>query len=137
MATNTKNGVSKHEDMAEAPGNLRSLLGGKDGGVRSSRKLVEPLRDEYPLVAEILGGLEASGKEPEVPGGTITFSIREGKIRFTANVKSAKKTFYGDVADIANPWGSVNSAFLTNQVAEREYTERTASLTEEQKSLLL
>jgi len=113
------------------------MLGGSSDSVGSARKLVAELSNNCPLVADLLSGLPASNSGPEVPGGTITFSIREGKIRFSANVKGAEKTFFGDIEDILKPWESIESAFMVGAVSSKRYTERTDRLTEEQKAALL
>lgn len=114
------------DDEGTPTESLWSLLNkGKDNG-KNSRQLARPLIKDFPIVAEILGGLAAKGDQPEVAGGTITFFIHEGKIRFSANVKSAEQTLIGEVADILNPWGSINSACLVGDVSSKRYTERNA-----------
>lgn len=116
---------------------LRDLLTKEKPNGEAARKLCKPLSKEFPFVAEILGGIEAKGDQIEVSNGTITFYVHDGKIRFSANVKSAEKTFIGDVADILNPWGSINTALQMGDVSSKRYTDPKASLSDEQKSLLL
>lgn len=116
---------------------LRDLLNGGKDHAGEALKIAKPLSKDYPIVAEILGGIPEKGDQRAVSGGTITFFIHEGKARFSVNVKGEEKTFLGEVADILNPWGSINSAMLVGDVSSKRYTERKASVTEEQKSLLL
>jgi len=116
---------------------LRDLLQKENRNGSHARKAVEALQKEYPLVAELLGGLEAKDGQPEVSPGTITIFVHEGKARFSINVKSAEKTFIGDLADVVNPWGSINSALMMGDVSSKRYTDRTPSYTDEQKSRIL
>lgn len=116
---------------------LRDLLnGGKDHG-EANRKIAAALKKEFPLVAEILGGLPENGKSPAIPGSAITIYIREGKACFSTNVKAASVTLYGGIADILNPWGCINSVILLGEVSSKGYTEPVSKLTKEQESLLL
>lgn len=108
---------------------LRDLLNkGKDHDAEAY-KICEVLRQEFPLVAEILGGMPAEGTQPAVSPGTITFFVREGRVRFSANVKSQEKTFIGEIADALNPWGCVNTALLTGDVSSKRYTDRMSGQT--------
>lgn len=116
---------------------LRDLLNGGKDHEAEAQKIAKPLAKEYPFVAEILGGIPEKGDQKAVSGGTITFFIHEGKARFSANVKGAEKTFLGEIADILNPWGSINSAMLVGDVSSKRYTDRKATLAGEDKSLLL
>lgn len=116
---------------------LRDLInGGKDHEAEAA-KIAKPLAKEFPLVAEILGGLPEKGDQKAVSPGTITIFIHEGKARFSCNVKSAEKTFLGDLPDLLNPWGCINSALLLGDVSSKRYTDRKASLNKEQESLIL
>lgn len=116
---------------------LRDLLNkGRDNDAEA-QKIVKPLAKEFPLVAELLGGMPEKGDQAAISPGTVTFFVHDGKMRFSANVKSAEKTFIGDVADILNPWGSINTALLTGDVSSKRYTERpNSSLTKEKEGLL-
>lgn len=116
---------------------LRNLLNGAKDDEKSAKKVVKPLEKEFPLVAEILGGSPATEKEAAISPGTITIFIHGGKARFSANVKSAEITLIGDVADIVNLWGSINSAILVGDVSSKRYTERNAILTAEQNGVKL
>lgn len=137
MAANTKNGVHKDADQQTGGGGLRALLAGGSDDNSKNRGAVESLRSEAPTVADILGGIPADAKNEEVLGGTITFFVRDGVMRFTCNVKAAGKTFIGDVAAPLSPWESIESAFVTGKVSSKGYTERRDSyLTDEQKALL-
>lgn len=116
---------------------LRDLLNGGKDYASEALRIAKPLAKDYPIVAEILGGLPEKGDQASVSAGTITFFIHEGKMRFSANVKGAEKTFIGEVGDPLNPWGCVNSAMLVGDVSSKRYTDRKASMTDEQKTLLL
>lgn len=116
---------------------LRDLLNGGKDYEAEAQKIAKPLAKEYPLVAEILGGLPEKDGKPAVSAGTVTIFIHEGKARFSVNVKSAERTFIGDLPDLLNPWGCINSALLTGGVSSKRYTGRQTSLSEEQKTLLL
>jgi hypothetical protein len=110
---------------------MRSLLkNGKDYD-EEARKIVKPLEKEFPLVAELLGGLPETKTDPAVSPGTVTIFIHEGKARFSINVKSASRTFIGDLADILNPWGAINTALLMGDVSSKRYTGQPASLAKE------
>jgi len=104
-------------------GGLRGLVtGGKDHG-KINQKAVEALREECPLVAEILGGIPASGEQEAFEASPITFFVNDGRLRFSANVKSSLIRFVGDVADPNLPWHSINTALLTGEVSSKRYTE--------------
>jgi len=103
---------------------LKDLLQKEKDDGKIARKAVEKLKKDFPWVAEILGGSPANGDDVEVSPGTITIFFHDGKIRFSANVKSAQKTFIGDIGDVLNPWGSINSAFGVGDVSSKRYTER-------------
>lgn len=116
---------------------LRDLInGGKDHDAES-QKIVKCIAKEYPLVAEILGGLPEKGDEKKVSPSAITIFIHEGKARFSTNVKSAEQTFIGDLVDLENPWGSINTALLTGGVSSKRYTARTNGMTPEQEKSIL
>lgn len=116
---------------------LRDFLNGEKDNGEEARKLVKGLVKEFPLVAEVLGGLPEKGGQAEVSPSAITIFIHGGRIRFSTNVKSAGKTILGEVNDVLNPWGSINSALLTGEVSSKRYTERESRLSDDQKSLLL
>lgn len=104
---------------------LRSVLKKENDHDAEAFKEAKVLAAKTPIVAEILGGSPAAkGEEPIAPG-TITFFFREGKWRFSANVKSASKTFIGDVGDILKPWESIEFAMSEGECRQRDYTERT------------
>jgi len=88
-------------------------------------KQAKVLVPKTPIVAEILGGAEGTKTEEPIAPGTITFFFRDGKWRFSANVKSASKTFIGDVGDILKPWESIELAMSEGECRQRDYTERT------------
>jgi len=108
-------------------GGLRGLLNGGVDYAKEAQKIVEALKKEYPLVAEILGGLPATADYEAVAPGTITIYIHEGRVRFTANVKSNSQTLFGEVGDVVNIWASINLALLTGQVSSKRFTERTST----------
>jgi len=116
---------------------LRDLLkGGKDHDAEAI-EITKSLKKDFPFVAEVLGGCPATKTEEAVLSGTITIFIHEGKARFSVNVKSQGKTFIGDLADIANPWGSINSALAMGDVSSKRYSERTAVSTAEENGVKL
>jgi len=117
-------GVHKDADSPVVFSGLRELGGPSDGGVDATRRVVSSLDDEFPVVAQLLGGVPKEGKMPELAGGSISFYVRDGKLKFTASVKSMGKVFYGEVADPLKPWEGVNWAMMTNQVSSKGYTER-------------
>jgi len=116
---------------------LRDLINGGKDHAAEALKAAKPLQKEYPIVAEILGGMPEKGDQPAVSSGTITFFVSDGRIRFSANVKSAEKTFIGDISDILNPWGSINSVMLVGDVSSKRYTDQKASKTDPEKQALL
>lgn len=114
-------------------GGLRGLVTGGKDVIQINQKAVEVLRETCPLVAEILAGVPASGDQPAFEGSTITFFVNDGRLRFSANVKSSLIKFVGDVADPSLPWESINTALLTGEVSSKRYTEQeTTSKTKEE-----
>ena len=116
---------------------LRDLIKKETNRNAEARELAKPLEKDFPFVAELLGGIAAKGQSPEVPPSTITFFFHEGKIRFSTNVKGLGKTLIGDVADVTNPWGSINTALAMGECSQKDYTERNGKMTAEQEKLLL
>jgi len=116
---------------------LRDLLNGEKDHGEEARKAVKAISKDFPHVAEILGGLPEKDGKAAVSPSAITIWIQDGKARFSSNVKSASRTILGDIADLANPWGSINCILGTGEVSSKRYTEQKASMTEEQKQLLL
>lgn len=130
MSNAKGNGHARTEQ--DAPGRssgIRSLFVGSRKTFELERRAVAALNEQYPAVAAILGGLEAEGPNPETEPGSITFFVREGKIRWSANVKSADTTLIGEVGDVLNPWGSINTALELGEVSSKRYTERKTSST--------
>jgi len=111
-------------------GGLRGLVTGGKDVCKQNQKAVEVLREECPLVAEILAGIPADGEQPAFEGSPITFFINDGRLRFSANVKSSLIKFVGDVADPLLPWHSINTALLTGDVSSKRYTEQPYTRTE-------
>lgn len=111
---------------------LRSLFVGAKSAHGIDRRAVAKLGVEHPVIASILGGSEATGETPEVAPGSITFFVREGKIRFSANVKSADTTIIGEVADALTPWESIEYALMAGEVSSKRYSARTPSLGKEE-----
>jgi len=108
-------------------GGLRGLLKGGKNYEQEAQKIVEKLKEDYPFVAEILGGLPATQTDEAVAPGTITIYIHEGRARFTCNVKSSSQTIFGEVGDIVNIWASIDLALLTGQVSSKRFTERVSA----------
>jgi len=108
-------------------GGLRSLLNGGKDYEKAAQQAVEALKEEFPIVAEILGGIPKSADAEAVAPGTITIYVHEGRARFTINVKSYSQTLFGEVEDVVNIWGSINCALLTGAVSSKRYTERPAT----------
>lgn len=132
-------GKSNGESNGKGSGgafDLRSLFVGAKSTHTNDRKAVARLGGDYPLIAAILGGSEAQGDTPEVEPASITFFVREGKIRFSANVKSADTTIIGEVGDALNPWQSIESALMAGQVSSKRYSDR-KSISAEQEKLLM
>lgn len=101
---------------------LRSVLKKEVDYDAEAFKEAKVLATKTPIVAEILGGCPASRDGDAIAPGTVTFFFREGKWRFSANVKSASKTFMGDVGDILNPWESIEFAMSEGECRQRDYT---------------
>lgn len=117
-------------------GSMRDLLTRKKDPSIEAQKIVACLREDYPYVADLLGGMPEKGDQKAVSPGTITLFVHEGKARFSANVKSEELTFIGDVADIANPLGSINTALAMGDVSSKRYTDRSSTSTDNEKYLL-
>lgn len=108
-------------------GGLRALLNGGRDYEKAAQEAVAAIKEEFPIVAEILGGLPKTADAEAVAPGTITIYIHEGRARFTINVKSSSQTIFGELEDIVNVWGSINCALLTGSVSSKRYTERTTT----------
>lgn len=125
MATNNvRNGESKHENSRGPTPSISALFYGAKDQVALARDLVEPIRDQWPLIADILGGLPATKEREAILGGTITIYIRDGQVKWSANVKGAETTFNGEIKDLKQPFDSIECALLTGQVSSKRYTER-------------
>ncbi|AXH79187.1 MAG: hypothetical protein [Circular genetic element sp.] len=120
--------MSRRNGHTESVGGLRSLFNGKGDEHGTRQKAVEALEAEYPLVAEALAGIEKSGDQAELPPGTITFWLDGPIMKFTYSVKALFVTHYGTVADVTNPWGSVNSALLTGEVSRKRHSEHQTTI---------
>lgn len=118
-------------------GSLRYLCTGGQDEAEKAFKAADCFREEFPIVAELLGGIPATATEPAISAGAITFYIRGGRLQWSANCKSQEKTFYGEVADSLNPWASINTGVLLGEVSTKTYTPQKTGLTEEQKALIL
>jgi len=137
MATPKKNGVHHLEGQTELFGGLRSILQGKTSSDDANRKAVDSIRESYPLIAEILGGMKAEKGQPEVLPGTLNFYVRDGVVKFSINVKSEKTTLFGDLADIAKPFDSIECALAAGKFASKPYSEQKGSYTPEQEAALI
>jgi len=118
----------KDEGDGTTTASVTSLFYGAKDQVTLARDLVSPIRDQWPLIAQLLGGLPATNEREEVLGGTITIYIRDGQVKFVANVKSAFTTINGSVKDLKQPFDSIECALLTGEVSSKRYTERESSL---------
>jgi len=128
VLNNGKKNGEQSKEVAPLAGSLRSLLHGRTDSGAASRSVVEPFRDKWPLLAEVLGGVAATATEDAVEGGTVTLFVRDGQLRFSINVKSADTTIIGDVADVLSPLDSIEFAMTTGKVSSKGYSERFASL---------
>lgn len=126
-----KNGNGSSNGSTPMPGilqgGLRGLVGKDKDYDATAFKAVEQIREECPIVAEILGGCKATSTEPAFPPGAISIFFREGRLSFSAKVNGVGKTIFGLVADIANPWGSINSAILMGECSQKDTPVRTLS----------
>lgn len=136
MTRKNTNGAAELPGQSHLFGDLREMLKGKAGDDGAARKAVEDIRDAFPLVADILGGIAGGKGQPEILPGTITFFVKDGVARFSINVKSAEMSFIGDLADVADPWNSVEIAMKTGKVSSKRYTEQKPSLTETEKTAI-
>jgi len=104
-------------------GGLRSILSGGKNVIAQNRKVVEAIAAECPTVVDILAGSEAQGDWPESAPSSITFFMQDGRLRFSARVKSAQIKIVGDVQDPKLPWHSIEAAILTGECGQFDYTE--------------
>ena len=122
--------MGKDSKNGPASGGLRGLvLGVEDNSERRSRA-VEPLEDQFPLVAQALAGLPKSDHDEEVPPGTITFWLDGSTMKFTYSVKSVGITYFGVVADVMSPWRSVNDAILLGALSRKRHSGQSNSVAE-------
>lgn len=106
---------------------LRGLLFNTGDRNERAKKELEKVAKDYPVVAEILLGSEATKDQPAVPGGTISFWVHDGKIRCSVSVKSQGKTFFLDVADATSPWASVQLAIEMGEFGEKNEPVRAST----------
>lgn len=111
-------------------GGLRSILNGGKNVIAQNRLALEEIAHECPTVVDILAGAEAEGDSPELSASSITFFIQDGRLRFSARVKSALIKIVGDVKDVKMPWHSIEAAILTGECGQFEYTEYKATVKE-------
>jgi len=134
------NGSAADQSRQGAPaarGSLRALLVKDGDNDEATQKAVAALTAEYPIVAEILGGCAATGTQAAVQPGSITLYVRNGRLCWSAVVKSEKMKFYGEVADVVNPYGSINSAMMLGECSMLPYTEQKGNYTESQEKAIL
>ena len=96
--------MGKTNGQNSATGGIRSLFRQEKDSVAAARKVVEKLRDDYPYIYELLGGSPAEGTLPAVEPGMIVIFVRDGELRFSANVNSIMLKFYGACQDVLNPY---------------------------------
>lgn len=111
-------------------GGLRGILRGGKNHAAANRKALATIAAECPTVCDILAGIEANGEEPEFVPSPITFFIQDGRLRFSARVKTSLIKIVGDVQDPKLPWHSIESAILTGECGQFDYTEYKATTTE-------
>jgi len=100
------------------------LVQGENGSTKAKQAALEPLAKETPLVAQVLQGREAAGTSPAISGGSVSFYMDGNRMKFTIFVKSPEQKFFGVVADVLNPWGSVNSALLVGDVSRKRHSDK-------------
>lgn len=60
----------------------------------------EGFRDEYPTLAEVLGGVASSPADPQfVPQATITLFAEMGKLKFVIKPKSGDRVAFGTLSE--------------------------------------
>jgi len=111
-----------------AKGGMRNLFGGPRDVVEAARKAVAKLEEDHPFVFELLGGCPSEGTHKAIEPGTITFFVKDGELRFSANVNSEFLKFNGLCQDVLNPFGSVNTALAMGDVTQKEITVRPSTL---------
>lgn len=116
--------MGKTNGKNSATGGIRSLFRQEKDTVAAAREVLEKLRDDYPYIYELLGGSPAEGTLPAVEPGMLVIFVRDGELRFSANVNSIMLKFYGRCQDVLNPWGSINTALAMGDVTTKEITER-------------
>lgn len=98
---------------------FRDMVKGNASAAADRLKGVEKLQDEFPLVSEALAGAVGQNGQKDEEGCTISFWMDGPRMKFKIYVKFTFTSFFGEVADILNPWGSVNSALLTGDVSQK------------------
>lgn len=134
---NGGNHASSAKTVAIPVGGLRALLNKGADVSEANSKAVEAIREEAPIVADILGGSPQVGENPGIEPGSITIYVRQGQLKWSAIVKSEKLKFFGDLADITKPLQSINCALMLGEYGVGDYTEQKPSYTEAQKKVIL
>ena len=74
-ASNGKLSKAADQNGGVISGGLRGLLKGGKDYEKEAQKIVQALKEEFPFVAEILGGLPADATNEAVAPGTITITF--------------------------------------------------------------
>ncbi len=107
---------------------FRDIVSGSTDEYQGRVKAALPLADEFPLVAESLAGTPANGTLPEIGPCSLGFYLDGDKAKFVVRVKGEDTVLFGVVADILNPWGSINSALLVGDVSRKRHSEHNGKL---------
>lgn len=103
------------------------LFKGEKDEQASRTNAVFDIATDFPTVGEILAGVPKNGKEEAVPPGTITFYIDSGKCCAIVKPKDGDRLGFVVIQDIANPWGSLESAIIGGDIAWKRRDKRTPS----------
>lgn len=137
MTTKMKNGSQALEGQKDLFPSLRGLITGKTDVADKARKSVDGIREKYPIIADVVGGVAGDGKNAELEPGKLSFFTRDGVFRFSLFVKSAETIFFGDVEDPSDPFGSAEFAMKTGKFSQKHQPVQTNSYTKEQQDVLL
>jgi len=114
--------------VLKAPGgSLRGLYNQAVDNTAANRKVLAMLETDMPHLVDLLAGMPAEGDLPAMPGSAITIFVRDGQLKWSANVKAIHKTFFGGVEDPLNLLGCINCALAMGECSQKDYTDQKPS----------
>jgi hypothetical protein len=78
---------------------------------------VDEFRGEFPNLADLLTGCEASGSTAALPPFNVTLFVRDGRLRFSVSSKGFDLWAVGELERAADGFVAIEEALATGRVA--------------------